>query len=313
MTSHDVVAVARRALHEKRIGHTGTLDPMATGVLPLACGRATRLARFFSASDKDYDATIQFGLETDSYDITGTVVARSGRVPQLADVAEALTSVRGRYLQLPPGYSAKKVAGKRAYTFARAQQPVALTAVPVDVSRADILGVGPDTVTLGLTVSAGFYVRTLAHELGQRLGTGACLSALRRTRSGSFSTADAALLDAADLRTRLVPLDRLLPDMPAVTVTETGLTRVVHGQVLLPSHYAASGPARSTISDGSDLDQQTGSAHGTASDALPGTTPGTAVERQEHWTRLVDARGALLAIARPGSEPGALHPAIVLV
>ena len=301
MTSHDVVAVARRALHEKRIGHTGTLDPMATGVLPLACGRATRLARFFSASDKDYDATIQFGLETDSYDVTGTVVASTGQVPQLADVAEALATLRGRYLQLPPPYSAKKVAGTRAYTLARAQQPVALTAVPVDVSRVDILGVGPDTVTLGLTVSAGFYVRTLAHELGQRLGTGACLAALRRTRSGSFSAADAAPLDASDLRTRLIPLDHLLPEMPAVTVTETGLARVAHGQVLLASHYAASRPARPTVSDGADVDETAGAAFG--------PTP----ERHEHWTRLVDATGTLLALARPGSEPGALHPAIVLV
>ena len=299
MTSHDVVAVARRALNEKRIGHTGTLDPMATGVLPLACGRATRLARFFSAADKEYEATIQFGLETDSYDVTGTVVARTGLVPQLADVAEALATLRGSYLQLPPPYSAKKVGGKRAYTLARAQQPVALTAVPVDVLRADILRAGPDTVTLGLTVSAGFYVRTLAHELGQRLGTGACLAALRRTRSGSFSAADAAPLDTADLRTRLIPLDQLLPDMPVVTVTETGRTRVTHGQVLLPAHYAGSPPARPAVCDGRD--------RGEKADAVAGPA------RHEGWTRVVDAAGTLLALAQPGAEPGALHPAVVLV
>jgi len=295
MTSHDVVAVARRALHEKRIGHTGTLDPMATGVLPLACGRATRLVRFFSASDKDYDATIQFGVETDSYDATGAVVARTDRVPSLADIGQALEALSGQYLQLPPPYSAKKVGGTRAYTLARAQQPVTLTPVPVEVSRAEILGVGRDTVTLGLTVSAGFYVRALAHELGQRLGTGACLAALRRTRSGSFSLAEAAPLDGGDLRAELVPLDRLLPEMPAVTVSETGRSRVSHGQLLLPSHYAVLPRSASLLPP--DL------GHPAIGE---GPAPGG-------WTRLFDAAGALVGLAEPGVEPGALHPAIVLV
>jgi tRNA pseudouridine55 synthase len=124
MTSHDVVAAARRALREKRIGHTGTLDPLATGVLPLACGIATRLVRFLSASDKEYHATIRFGLTTDTYDIAGVEQTRSGKVPAAADVERALTSLRGEYDQMPPAYSAKKVGGQRAYDLARRNEPV---------------------------------------------------------------------------------------------------------------------------------------------------------------------------------------------
>src|ERR1041385_4756489 len=114
LTSHDVVATARRLLGEKRIGHTGTLDPLATGVLPLACGRATRLVRFLTASDKDYTATIRFGMSTDTYDITGTVVSRSDTIPSREAIEQALPSLRGEYAQTPPAFSAKKVGGTRA-------------------------------------------------------------------------------------------------------------------------------------------------------------------------------------------------------
>ncbi len=140
LTSHDVVAVARRVLGEKRIGHTGTLDPLATGVLPLACGRATRLVRFLTASDKDYDATIRFGLTTDSYDITGEETSHSGDVPSREAVLQAIDQLRGEYLQTPPAYSAKKVGGRRAYDLARTEEDVVLTPVPVRVSRAELTG-----------------------------------------------------------------------------------------------------------------------------------------------------------------------------
>ena len=136
MTSHDVVAAARRLLKERRIGHTGTLDPLATGVLPLACGRATRLVRFLSASDKDYEATIRFGVTTDTYDVAGTETSRSDQQPQRSEVDEAIERLRGSYDQMPPAYSAKKVGGRRAYEFARDDEPVELRAVPVTVSHA---------------------------------------------------------------------------------------------------------------------------------------------------------------------------------
>ena len=135
----DVVAVARRCLKESRIGHTGTLDPLATGVLPLACGRATRLVRFLSASKKHYEATIRFGVTTDSYDITGDEVGRTDRVPSREAVERVLDSLRGEHLQMPPAFSAKKVAGQRAYAMARRAEPVALQPVSVRLIAVDVL------------------------------------------------------------------------------------------------------------------------------------------------------------------------------
>ena len=136
LTSHDVVATARRTLGEKKIGHTGTLDPLATGVLPLAIGRATRLARFLAASDKDYEAGIRFGLTTDTYDITGRELCRTDATPSQDDVMRALQTLTGEYLQTPPAYSAKKVDGRRAYDLIRSERAVVLTPVPVRVTCA---------------------------------------------------------------------------------------------------------------------------------------------------------------------------------
>ena len=189
LTSHDVVAVARRALGEKRIGHTGTLDPLATGVLPLACGRATRLVRFLTASDKDYDATIRFGLTTDSFDITGQETSHGGQVPSRDAVLRAIEQLSGEYRQVPPAYSAKLVAGRRAYDFARSDEEVVLTPVLVRVTRAELTHFDGERATVSLTSSPGFYVRTFAHELGRLVGTGACLEALeahakRRVQGG---------------------------------------------------------------------------------------------------------------------------------
>ena len=281
MTSHDVVAVARRALRERRIGHTGTLDPLATGVLPLACWRATRLVRFLTASDKAYDATIRFGLATDSYDITGTEVRRSADRPDRAAVARAVKSLTGEYLQMPPAYSAKKVSGTRAYELARRAEAVVLTPAPVRVATAEMLEFTGDTARVALTCSAGFYVRTFAHSLGEIVGTGACLEALRRTRSGEFTLADAVPLEELQGPggARMIPLDRLLSSWPAARLTEADRRRVSHGQEVRP-------------------------------DALdPGTGPTAAAAE---WVRLLDAEGHLLALAIPGAAPGSLHPAIVL-
>ena len=191
LTSHDVVAAARRALGETRIGHTGTLDPLATGVLPLVCGRATRLVRFLSASDKDYEATIRFGFTTDSFDITGEETSRTDREPSREAAVAALESLRGEYLQTPPAYSAKKVSGRRAYDLARRDQSVALAPAAVRVARAELVAFTGTHATVALTCSAGFYVRSFAHALGRLVGTGACLEALQRTRSGEFGIDEA--------------------------------------------------------------------------------------------------------------------------
>lgn len=282
LTSHDVVVAARRALEERRIGHTGTLDPMATGVLPLACGRATRLAQFLAAADKDYDAEIRLGLTTDTYDITGREVARSELTPPSIEVAAALDTLSGDYLQTPPPYSAKKIQGRRSYDLARADARVELAPVPVSVSRLELGGVRDRVVTLRITCSAGFYVRSLAHELGLRLGTGACLQALRRTRSGDFPIADAISVevlvgDPMTARARVVPMERLLASIPAVTLTDEGVTWVAHGRVIGPAQVAA-----------------------------------TSSNRGE-WVRLLGPDGALVAMGRQGGASGLLHPSVVLI
>lgn len=275
LTSHDVVAVARRTIGQRRIGHTGTLDPLATGVLPLACGRATRLVRFLTASDKEYQATIRFGVTTDSYDVTGTETSRSGIQPDRDAVVRALESLIGSYLQTPPVFSAKKVSGRRAYEMARKEEPVELTSVPVTVTAAALELFSGDTAQVRLVCSAGFYVRALAHSLGELTGAGACLEALRRTRSGEFTLEQALTLEQLSSgglpATAVVPMDRLLVGFPAVTITDEGRDRVSHGRDV---------------------------------EGLSGTS---------EWVRLMDGHGQLVAMARAGSRPGSLHPAVVLI
>ncbi len=286
LTSHDVVAVARRCLKESRIGHTGTLDPLATGVLPLACGRATRLVRFLTASEKHYDATIRFGVTTDSYDVTGTEVSRSGQTPTREALEVALHSLRGEHLQMPPAFSAKKVGGQRACALARRAEPVTLQPVPVRLMTADLLEFTGTTARVTLSCSAGFYVRSLAHTVGELVGTGACLETLRRTRSGSFDLSSAVALedlqrDPATAAGRAVPLDRLLLDLPGARLTDEGRSRVSHGQ---------------------DVDR----AHVWPEDSA------CLEPRPAEWVRLLDSGGRLLALGTPGRSPHALHPAVVL-
>jgi tRNA pseudouridine55 synthase len=294
LTSHDVVVAARRLLGEKRIGHTGTLDPLATGVLPLACGRATRLVRFLSAAEKEYEATVLFGVTTDTLDVTGEEISRSGRVPSRETLVAVLRSFEGEQLQVPPAYSAKKVAGRRAYELARRDEPVALDPVPVRVSRVELLEYGNDRCRVRLTCSAGFYVRALVRDLGERCGTGATLEALRRTRSGDFALDEAIDLDTLGpvrdrtnpesrvpnpgMETALIPMERLLPGFPAVTVTAEGLTRVSHGQHVRPVD-------------------------------LTGDAPVEAAE----WVRLLDSSGALVGLGTPQRLSGFLHPEVVLI
>lgn len=280
VTSHDVVAAARRALGESRAGHTGTLDPLATGVLPLVIGRATRLARFLTASDKDYLATIRFGMTTDLYDVTGAETGRTGAVPSREAVLDGMRRLTGEYLQTPPAFSAKKVEGRRAYALARHDQVVTLAPVPVRVARAELIGIDGGCATVALTCSAGFYVRSFAHTLGDLTGTGACLEALQRTRSGAF-TLDAALpmdalRDPARVAAGLVPLARVLVGFPALTITDRGRGHVSNGRELGPEDV--SGPIEAA-----------------------------------DWTRLLDATGALVALATPGRTPGSLHPSVVLI
>jgi tRNA pseudouridine55 synthase len=209
-TSHDVVNRVRRITGERSVGHLGTLDPMATGVLPLVLGRFTRLAQFFTDAAKVYEGEIRFGFSTDTYDAEGEPVGPvSAAQPTLAEIHRHLPSLTGRILQLPPIYSAKKINGVAAYKLARKDKPVEMKPVEVDVRRFEIQSVCEDRARFIVEVSAGTYIRSLAHDLGQALGCGAHLSQLRRTHAGEFDLSQAATLD--QLATYQTSLTQTLP------------------------------------------------------------------------------------------------------
>jgi tRNA pseudouridine55 synthase len=300
-TSHDVVARARRALREKRIGHTGTLDPMATGVLPLVIGRATRLAAFLSAGDKVYQAGVRLGSATDTYDAAARLLAGSEPPPDPAvdreQVEAALAGFRGTFEQMPPPYSAKKVGGVPAYKLARKNEPTALSPVSVTVRELTLLGLERGLVRLEVVSTAGFYVRSLAHDLGAVLGCGAHLESLRRTRAGAFGLDRALPLDDLDRHpdagpSYLIPLRDLLPEMPAVRLSARGTERTTHGNSVTPQDFIVMG-------SGPILD-------GGAADGRPG------LPRSGERVRLFSEAGALLGIATVG-EDGLLRPSVVLV
>ena len=243
-TSHDIVAVVRRRFRGAKVGHTGTLDPFATGVLPIVIGRATRLARYLSGAEKEYDALIRLGRATDTHDSTGKVVFEAPDhlpLPAVEAVTAELEGYLGTWMQTPPAYSAKLAAGVRAYEQARRGEPVELAPVAVTVSEIELLSMTGPLVRVRLVSSAGFYVRALAHDLGLKLGTGATLDGLRRLRSGPFGLADAVALDAvmqAGVETRLLPLESLLPEWPAIALTREGVEWISHGRSVGPAQCA---------------------------------------------------------------------------
>jgi tRNA pseudouridine55 synthase len=289
-TSHDVVDRVRRALGTRRVGHTGTLDPFATGVLPVCVGRATRLARFLAGGEKEYLATVRLGFATATDDATGRPLGD----PRPVEVGEetlaaALAGLLGSFDQVPPAFSAKHVGGRRLYELARRGEEVPRSASLVTVHALDLLARRGEEMDILVRCSPGTYVRALARDLGERLGTGGHLSALRRTRSGGFDLSRAVPGD--DLATAsesLLPLSALLLDVPAVRVGAEGRALVAHGREL----------GRDVVVDGFPL---------------------TPVER----VRVLDRDGELLALAVPRGlgppEPGGpprfpvLHPDLVLV
>src|SRR5947208_7615012 len=211
MTSHDVVQHVRRAYGERSIGHLGTLDPFATGLLVLLIGRATRLATFIETEPKVYDATIRFGSETDTDDATGTVI-RTSTPPRESEIRSALESLTGASSQIPPAYSAKSVEGIRAYDAARRGKPLELAPVSVTVHSWELRNLTSDSLSATVTCSGGTYVRALARDLGRIACSTAHLQALRRTRVGQFDVRDAAPLDTiADKLSRVRTL-RVVPD-----------------------------------------------------------------------------------------------------
>lgn len=237
-TSHDVVAAARRALDIRRIGHTGTLDPFATGLLLLCVGPATRLAEYLTGMDKGYEATARLGIATDTLDREGEAVAGTDAWRELEDevVRAAFEGQQGRRAQVPPAYSAKKVRGKKAYELARAGQAVELEPVDVTIHEIEVLGVSGPDVRFWLRCSSGTYVRAVARDAGATLGVGAHLTELRRTRVGRFDVADAVPMDrledgAAVGAALLTPLEALA-HLPTCTLETDQVRRVRTGQAV---------------------------------------------------------------------------------
>jgi tRNA pseudouridine55 synthase len=298
------VAFTRRLLKTPRVGHTGTLDPLATGLLVLLVGHATRLSRFLVTDEKEYIADVRLGVATRTYD-AASLDETATRCPMPDDrwsipteLEPVLDRFRGNFLQTPPAFSAKKVAGVRAYEHARHDREVELEPVPVTVRELQVLypstidhrpsNIGTRDATLlrlRVVATAGFYVRSLAHDLGQALGCGAHLEALRRTRAGRFRIEQAAALDQLqadpDPGRRLIPVNSLLSELPGVTLTAEGLRRAANGNPLGPGHLGTG--------------------------VIPGSDPIAPVP----LLRILDAGGETLAVAEKRPD-GLLHPLVVL-
>ena len=298
-TSHDVVARVRRILRERRVGHTGTLDPLASGVLPLVIGRATRLARFLG-SDKKYDAVIRLGVETDTYDLLGEPVGEpsTGPWPDRAHVEDGLAPFIGTFLQRPPAFSAKKIAGERSYDLARrarhqpdAERTAAPAPMAVTTYSIEVLDVAQSEVRLRVHCSAGFYVRSLAHDLGAALGLGGHLIALRRIEAAGVRVERAiplAVLEREASTTgagALLPMDKMLASLPSVVLTTMGVTNAGRGRDL--------GPAD-------------------AVEGFSGALQAT-IDSPARHVRVLGPDGQLVAMAEAAKVHGLLHPSVVLV
>lgn len=280
-TSHDVVDRVRKALGLRRVGHTGTLDPFATGVLPVCLGKATRLAPFLSGGVKAYEAHVRLGFATSTDDRTGEPL---GPVRPVAVTREAVATACRRFVgeldQVPPVYSAKRVHGERLYALARRGAAFERKPARVTVLALQVRGLREDVVELSVRCSSGTYVRALARDLGEALGTGGHLAELRRTESGGFGLSAAAiwdeLLSDAILGPKILPLKDLLPELPAVRVGAQGFEAIRHGRDL----------ERSALIDGADW-------------------------KPAERFRVMGEDGALLALATPSMDR--LHPHLVLV
>lgn len=288
ITSHDVVARVRRILKTKRVGHTGTLDPFATGVMVILVGQATRLAQFLDKDEKEYEALVRFGFETDTGDGTGSPKSRvpSPRSLDAESVSKVLSGFTGEIEQVPPMYSAKKVEGKKLYELARKGETIERKPVSVTISKLEIIyDLGPEDMGLGtwdmglrVVCSAGTYIRTLAEDIGRRVGVGAHLAELRRTRAGKFSIEQSLTLDTLseldDPSAALLPAEEAVSHLPKLELSED---RVVKTR---------SGLSTRTV----DL----------------GCSDGDAV-------RMMDTSGRLVAVGIYGETENAVRPKVVLV
>jgi tRNA pseudouridine55 synthase len=290
LTSHDVVSRVRRLLGVRRVGHGGTLDPDATGVLLVAIGQATRFFPYLSKEDKIYEGTIRLGFATDTYDASGCPsTEESLDFPSREILAGAMKCFEGTIHQTPPSFSAKKIGGKPVYKLARAHKEFTLKPSVVTVEWFRLRDYRPPLAVFETKCSAGTYVRSLAHDLGQRLGCGAHLKALRRTSVGPYALGDAVTLAALEepggkdeAAALILPLERLIPGVPAVAVRPEAEIRIRNGAALGPEHL---GPP------------------------LPGAPP---FPRETCVLRLFGESGKLLALARPSPDGESLHPFLVI-
>jgi tRNA pseudouridine55 synthase len=257
LTSHDVVNRVRRILGQRSVGHLGTLDPMATGILPIVTGNFTRLAQFYTSSEKSYEGTIRFGFSTDTYDAEGNATSSPQAIALSAGQLEPLAvRFRGTIEQAPPPFSAKKIHGVPAYKLARRRKEVELKPVPVEIKEFEILSVESDRAHFRARVASGTYIRSIAHEMGQLLGCGAHLESLRRTAAAEFTLTDAHTLDSLEhAKMNSGPLmncrpdeaerpafsihadlfihpRKLLPYLPAVTADEPTVARIRNGRTV---------------------------------------------------------------------------------
>ncbi len=238
LTSHDVVNRVRRILGQRSVGHLGTLDPSATGVLPIVVGNLTRLAQFYAHSEKRYEGVIRFGFATDTYDADGEPTTPSRDIHLSYDEVRALAAkFHGKIMQTPPPFSAKKIAGVPAYKLARKNKEVALKQVEVEIKEFEILGTTSDEAAFRARVASGTYIRSIAHEMGERLGCGAYLASLRRTAAAEFMIEDAhslaALQDAMQqgtIESLFVHPRKLVPQLPSVSATEENATLIRSGR-----------------------------------------------------------------------------------
>lgn len=237
MTSHDVVAAIRKQFKQKRVGHAGTLDPAASGVLPICTGQATRVAEYLSESGKAYRAKIVFGITTDTYDAEGAITSTASTADlTISHIEKLLPYFLGPQMQVPPRYSAIKLQGQPAYKRARAGEEIALEPRPIVIYSLEIIDWTPPALVLAIECSKGTYIRSLAHDLGQQLGCGAYLDELIRTRSGPFSLSDsvtleqlAAAVHSDSVQDYLYPADKALEDFPAIVLDAETAGLVKHG------------------------------------------------------------------------------------
>lgn len=233
-TSHDVVAKLRGILHERRVGHSGTLDPMATGLLTVFVGRATRAVQFAETHNKHYVASLRCGYSTDTQDTSGRVTAQTGISPTEAELTDVLPEFTGEISQIPPMYSAIKVSGKKLYELARKGETVERKPRTVNISELSLVGHDGDDFVLSVSCSKGTYIRTLCNDIGERLGCLACMSALRRTNAGPFDIRDAHTLSeiAEDPERYIIPVDSLFSEHPAIELSAAQTAKLKYGNIL---------------------------------------------------------------------------------